>query len=170
MNPHYADGSPFSPAVYQLSGTDEGDAGDLKKVCQRLWLGLSLVQDEARRGGDVTAALDFLKRMALEGSRKSYQGMTFKEIGDFARMLKMMVRHEDAKPTKIVLIKTKINGKERIATESHGANIGPCIEPGADETKAKVEAAEKAADEAFYKAAEYIRGLPEETIVERICK
>ena len=135
INPHYADGSPFSPAVYEP--TKEDQVEELKKVRQRLWLGLSIIQDEARKGGDVSAAIDHLKRFAL--GNQPFQGMTFQEIADFARMIKMMVRHVDPQPMQIVLLKTRIDGKEKIVTEDFGGNVGPVIEPGAEEAKLIIE-------------------------------
>lgn len=143
MNPHYADGSVFSPAIYEPA--KEQDLESLKKTCQKLWIGISLLQDEQKKGGDVSGAIDYLKRVAKEAANTPCHGLSFAEIGDFAAMLKMMVKHPEP-PLHVVLLQTKINGKERIATEDRGGNVGPVVEPGAEETKAIVDQVCKAVE------------------------
>lgn len=141
MNPHYADGSVFSPAIYEPAKPQ--DLESLKKTCQKLWIGLSLLQDEQKKGGDVSGALDYLKRVAKEAATTPCHGLSFAEIGNFAAMLKMMVKRPEP-PLHVVMLKTRINGREAIHTEDHGGNIGPVVEPEPEETQAIVKKVRKA--------------------------
>lgn len=130
MNEHYADGSVFSPMAGQIPSAKDSDTDTLKTICQELYLGLSIAADELKLNGDISRLVDYLNSIAKHGSNFPYRGMSFEQIGTFARIARDLV----IRPKKIFLM-TKINGEKTIQHETFTDLVGPIVEPnlGADE-------------------------------------
>lgn len=120
---HYADDSPYPgiPTRHVEAKSNE----DMKKLCQKLWIGFITIQSELKNGSDISDALEVLKKLAFVGQSEPVRGMGLSEQVDMGKFIRSFCKPRN----KLIYLRTQINGKKRINHEGHGGNVGPVVEP-----------------------------------------